>query len=114
MDVIKVEHDVDPLALQRSDNTEIEEEKPLSEERALLDLDVTRIKTECIDHRYDIKSEIVFEESAMPIDFPMMKSEAEEESRDIDELEDEVKLEVTAEEDEVLTESCYGFNRDGT
>ncbi|KAJ4425883.1 hypothetical protein ANN_27509 [Periplaneta americana] len=74
------------------------------QEGNLLDLDVTKIKTECIEHRYDIKSEIVFEESAVPIDFPMLKSEAEEEFCELDQVK-EVKLEVTAEENEVLTES---------
>ncbi|KAJ4425359.1 hypothetical protein ANN_27974 [Periplaneta americana] len=104
MDVIKMEPGSDPIGIQTSGIANIEEKKPLSEEANLLDLDVTKIKTECIDHRYDIKSEIVFEESAVPIDFPMLKSEAEEEFCELDQVK-EVKLEVTAEENAVLTES---------
>ncbi|XP_069670236.1 uncharacterized protein [Periplaneta americana] len=106
MDVIKMEPGSDPMGIQTSGIADVEEKKPLSEEGNLLDVDVTKIKTECIDHRYDIKSEIVFEESAVPIDFPMLKSEAEEEFCELDQVK-EVKLEVTAEENEVLTERCY-------
>ncbi|XP_069669943.1 uncharacterized protein [Periplaneta americana] len=105
MDVIKMEPGSDPMGIQTSGIADIEEKKPLSEEGNLLDLDVTKIKTECIDHRYDMKSEIVFEESAMPIDFPMLKNEAEEEFCELDQVK-EVKLEVTAKENEVLTERC--------
>ncbi|XP_069671047.1 zinc finger protein 235-like [Periplaneta americana] len=104
MDVIKMEPGSDPMAIQASGIADIEEKKPLSEEGNLLDFDVTKIKTGCIDHRYDIKSEIVFEESAVPIDFPMLKSEAEEEFCELDQVK-EVKLKVIAEENEVLTES---------
>ncbi|KAJ4425878.1 hypothetical protein ANN_27504 [Periplaneta americana] len=109
MDVIKIEPGCDPLAAMTSDNSDVQEKKTLSEEGNLLDLDVTKIKTECVDHRYDIKSEIVFEESAVPIDFPMLKSEAEEEFRELDQVK-EFKLEVTAEENEVLTESLLSKN----
>ncbi|KAJ4425880.1 hypothetical protein ANN_27506 [Periplaneta americana] len=103
MDVIKMEPGSDPMGIQTSGIADVEEKKPLSEEGNLLDFDVTKIKTECIDHRYDTKSEIVFEQSAVPIDFPMLKSEAEEEFCELDQVK-EVKLEVTAEENEVLTE----------
>ncbi|XP_069672084.1 uncharacterized protein [Periplaneta americana] len=77
MDVNKMEPGSDPLAIHTS-NAEIEEKEPLSEEGNLLDLDVTKIKTESIDHRYDVKSEIQFEETSASVDFPMLKSEAEE------------------------------------
>ncbi|XP_069671072.1 uncharacterized protein [Periplaneta americana] len=106
MDVIKMEPGSDPLGIQTSGIADIEEKKPLSEERNLLDLDVTKIKTECIDHGYDVKSEVTFEEIAVPIDFDIMKSEAEEEFCELDQVK-EVKLEVTAEENEVLTERVY-------
>ncbi|KAJ4425937.1 hypothetical protein ANN_27563 [Periplaneta americana] len=103
MDVIKMEPGSDPMGIQTSGIADIEEKKPLSEEGILLDLDVTKVKTECIDHRYDMKSEIVFQESAVPFDFPMLKSEAEEELCELDQVK-EVKLEGTAEENEVSTE----------
>ncbi|XP_069669583.1 uncharacterized protein [Periplaneta americana] len=108
MDVIKMEHGSDPLGIQTSGISDIEEKKPLSEEVNLLDLNVTKIKTESIDHRYDIKSEIVFEETAVPIEFPMLKSEVEEEFCELDQVK-EVKLEVTAEENEVLTERAVTY-----
>ncbi|KAJ4425938.1 hypothetical protein ANN_27564 [Periplaneta americana] len=103
MDVIKMEPGSDPMGIQTSGIADIEEKNPLSEEENLLDLDVTKIKTDYIDHGYDMKSEIVFEESAVPIDFPMLKSEAGEEFCELDQVK-EVKLEVTAEENEVSTE----------
>ncbi|XP_069670262.1 uncharacterized protein [Periplaneta americana] len=106
MDMIKMEPVSDPMGVQTSGIAEIEEKKPLSEEGNLLDLDVTKIKTECIDHRYKFKSEIVFEESAVPIDFPILKSEAEEEFCELDQVK-EVKLEVTAEENEDSTERLF-------
>ncbi|XP_069671068.1 uncharacterized protein [Periplaneta americana] len=113
MDVIKIEPGCDPLAAMTSDNSDVQEKKTLSEEGNLLDLDVTKIKTECVDHRYDIKSEIVFEESAVPIDFPMLKSEAEEEFCELNQVK-KVKLEVTAEENEILAQSRNGRDQDGT
>ncbi|XP_069671071.1 uncharacterized protein [Periplaneta americana] len=104
MDVIKMEPGSDPLGIQTSGIADIEEKKPLSEEGNLLDLDVTKIKTECIDHRYDVKSEMTYEEAAVPIDFPIVKNEAEEEFCELDQVKEEINLEVTAEENEVLTE----------
>ncbi|KAJ4425576.1 hypothetical protein ANN_27771 [Periplaneta americana] len=69
-----------------------------------LDLHMTEIKLECIDKSYDLKSEITFDETPVPIDYPIVKSEVEAEVREINKVEGEFKLEVTAEEDEVLTE----------
>ncbi|XP_069669282.1 uncharacterized protein [Periplaneta americana] len=108
MNVIKMEPGSDPLGIETSGITDIEEKKPLSEEGNLSDLDVSKIKTECIDHRYNVKSEMTFEETAAPIAFPVLKSEAEEEFCELDQVKEEVKLEVTAEENEVLTESMQG------
>ncbi|XP_069669606.1 uncharacterized protein [Periplaneta americana] len=101
MDIIKMEPECDPLAVQAS-NADIEENKLLSEEGNLLDLDVTKIKTESIDHRYDVKSEIQFEETSASVDFPIVKSEAEEEFCEVDQVKGEIKLEVTTEENDVL------------
>ncbi|XP_069670930.1 uncharacterized protein [Periplaneta americana] len=107
MNMIKMEPGCNPHCIQTSINSGIEERKPLSEEGNLLDLDVTKIKTECIDHRYDVKSEIPFEENSVPFDFVVVKSEAGEEFCELDQVK-EVKQEVTAEEDEILTESFEG------
>ncbi|KAJ4425905.1 hypothetical protein ANN_27531 [Periplaneta americana] len=103
MDVIKMEPDVDPLAIQTSGNAEAEVKKPLPEDGNLLDLHVTGIKKERTDHWYELKSEMTYEETAEPRDFPVVKSEAEEGSCKLDPME-EVKLEVSAQDDEVLTE----------
>ncbi|KAJ4425635.1 hypothetical protein ANN_27831 [Periplaneta americana] len=70
-----------------------------------LDLHLTEIKTEYMDHSYDLKSEMTFDETRVPIDFPIVKRENEVEARELNEMKEEVKLEVTAEDDEVLTES---------
>ncbi|XP_069672881.1 uncharacterized protein [Periplaneta americana] len=67
MDVIKKEPDINPLQIQPSD---IEDKKPLSEEGNLLNLQVTRIKEECVDESYDHTSEIKFEEIILPDNFP--------------------------------------------
>ncbi|XP_069670200.1 uncharacterized protein [Periplaneta americana] len=74
------------------------------EEENVLDLHMTEIKTECMDRSYDLKSEMTFGDTPVPIDSPIMKSEAKEETHEFDQVEEEVKLEVTAEEDEVFTE----------
>ncbi|XP_069669973.1 uncharacterized protein [Periplaneta americana] len=113
MDVIKMEPGSDPMGIQTSGIADIEERKLLSEELNLLDLNVKKIKTECIDHGYDVKSEMTFEETAVPIVFPVLKSEAEEEFCELDQVK-EVKLEVTAEENEVSTESRNGRDQNGT
>ncbi|KAJ4425371.1 hypothetical protein ANN_27986, partial [Periplaneta americana] len=113
MDVIKLEPGSDPLGIEMSGIAHIEEKKPLSGDRNLLDLDVTKIETECIDHRYDVKSEMTFEETAAPIVFPVLKSEAEEKSCELDLVKEEVKLEVTAEENEVFIESVAVSHNSG-
>ncbi|XP_069669589.1 zinc finger protein 732-like isoform X3 [Periplaneta americana] len=76
MDVIKMEPDIDPLATQKSDDIDIGEEKPLSEKGNLLHPKVIRIKTEFKDSSYDTKSEMTFDETPVPIDFPIVKTEA--------------------------------------
>ncbi|XP_069671139.1 uncharacterized protein [Periplaneta americana] len=112
-DVIKMEPEVDPLSIQTSDDADIEEKKPLSEEGNLLDFHVTEIKTEFIDHKCDLKSEMTYAEAAVSVDFPMLNSEAENNSCEVDEVKEEVKLEGTSEENEVLTESRNGRDQDG-
>ncbi|XP_069673197.1 uncharacterized protein [Periplaneta americana] len=144
MDVIKIKPEIDPLAIERSHNSDIEEQKKLSKVRKILDLQLTEINTKCVDHSYDLKSEITFDEtpvvkseveegdvlyqrmteikteiidksyylksemtldeSPVAIDFPIMKSEVEEEAHELNKVEGEVKLEVTEEEDETLSE----------
>ncbi|XP_069673186.1 uncharacterized protein [Periplaneta americana] len=105
MDVIKMEPEVDPFGLPPHDTTyKTEENKALSEERNLLDLEAMDIKTEYVDHSYDITSEIKVEDSTMSISSPMVKCEVEEDSFDPDRVQQEQKVEVNSEKDEVLTE----------
>ncbi|KAJ4425979.1 hypothetical protein ANN_27605 [Periplaneta americana] len=109
MDVIKNEPEVDPLAIQWSDNTDRDEKKPLSEEGNLLDLHVAGIKTERVDHSYDLTSDIKIEETAMPTNFVTTKCKTEEELCHLDTIKDELKVEVTAEENEILTDSICSY-----
>ncbi|XP_069690463.1 uncharacterized protein [Periplaneta americana] len=142
MDVFKMEREIDPLAIERSNNTDVEEQKYLSEdgiktdyglksemafdetlvpidfpvvksevevsavyeEGNVLDLHVTEIKLECMDPTYDLKSEMTFEESPMPVDFPIVKRQAEEEQSDLDTVNEDPRVKVAA-EDEIFTES---------
>ncbi|KAJ4425893.1 hypothetical protein ANN_27519 [Periplaneta americana] len=69
-------------------------------------LEVSDIKTECLDQSYDIKSEIkVEDDTPMPISFPVVKTEVDEDLLDVDRDQQEQEVEVSSEEDEVLTES---------
>ncbi|XP_069690459.1 uncharacterized protein [Periplaneta americana] len=145
MDVFKMEREIDPLAIERSNNTDVEEQKYLSEdgiktdyglksemafdetlvpidfpvvksevevsavyeEGNVLDLHVTEIKLECMDPTYDLKSEMTFEESPMPVDFPIVKRQAEEEQSDLDTVNEDPRVKVAA-EDEIFTERMAG------
>ncbi|XP_069671291.1 zinc finger protein 239-like [Periplaneta americana] len=107
MDVIKLEPAVDLLDLQLHDSTyEMEENDPLSQEGNSSHLEVTDMKTECVDQSYDIKSEIKVEDTTpLPISFAMVKTEVDEDLLDVDRVQEEQKVEISSEEDEVLPES---------
>ncbi|KAJ4425344.1 hypothetical protein ANN_27959 [Periplaneta americana] len=107
MDLIKMEPEDDPLSLLQHDNTHrIEENKASSKEGNLSHLEETGMKTECLDQSYDIKSEIKVEDiTPVPISFPMMKTEVDEDLLDVDGVQQEQKVEVSSEEDEMLTEN---------
>ncbi|XP_069671042.1 gastrula zinc finger protein XlCGF17.1-like isoform X2 [Periplaneta americana] len=114
MDVIKMEPEFDPLAIQKFDNTEIEKKKPFSEEGNLLHQHVTEIKTESKVHNItDPKSEMTFGETPVPIEISIVKSEVTEEASGADQVDEEFKWEVTAEENEVLTESIAATENNG-
>ncbi|KAJ4425852.1 hypothetical protein ANN_27478 [Periplaneta americana] len=75
------------------------------DEGNLSHLDVTDMKTECVDQSYDIKSEIKVEDPKLePISFAMMKTEVDDDFLDVDRLQQEQKVKVSSEGDEVLTE----------
>ncbi|XP_069670353.1 THAP domain-containing protein 2-like isoform X10 [Periplaneta americana] len=105
MDLIKMEPKVDPLAIETSNHTDVEKKVPLLEDINLVSLCPTQIKTECEDFSSDLTSDMTFEETAVPINFQMVKCEAVEESYELDTVKEELKLEVTAEENEEFPES---------
>ncbi|XP_069681277.1 zinc finger protein 891-like [Periplaneta americana] len=109
MDVIKMEPDVDPLAIQSSNDTESEERKPLllyvTQEGNLLTSHVAWIKEECVDPSCEPTLNIKHEETPVPITVPVVKCEAEEDLCGTVAVKQELKLEVTAEDDEVLPHS---------
>ncbi|KAJ4440991.1 hypothetical protein ANN_10840 [Periplaneta americana] len=78
MDVIKMEPEVDPLAIATFDNYDSEGKNLSSEEVNLLNLQSTQIKSEHEDHSYDITSGIKYEETPVAVNLPMVKPEAEE------------------------------------
>ncbi|XP_069670295.1 uncharacterized protein [Periplaneta americana] len=105
MDLIKKEPEVDPLHLQAHSNTcEIEENKASSEEGKVSRLEVTGMKAECMDHSYEIKSEIKVEDTPLPTSVVFVKSEVDEDMFDVDRVQQEQKVEVSSEEDEVFPE----------
>ncbi|KAJ4425885.1 hypothetical protein ANN_27511 [Periplaneta americana] len=105
MDVIKMEPDVDPLAIETNENTDSEEKKAFSQDVNLLNLHPTQIKTECKNISYDVISELQHGETPVAIKDPKIKCEAEEQYCDLDAVKEELKLEVTTEEYEILAES---------
>ncbi|XP_069672501.1 uncharacterized protein [Periplaneta americana] len=150
MNVIKMEREIYPLAIGRSNTTDIEEENSLFQERNLLDVHMSGVKEEDINQSHDLITEMKFEEDPMaisfsvmkrepeernfldhhltgikeehedqssdllseikfegdpvPISFPMVKREPEEEESDLDTVNDDARVEVSAEDNEVLTE----------
>ncbi|XP_069672016.1 uncharacterized protein [Periplaneta americana] len=106
MDVIKMEFEADPLDLQPHNDTYKTEE-----EGNLPHLEMSGMKTECVDQSCDIKSEIKIEDDTpVPFSFPMAKTEVDEDLLDVDRVQKEQKVEVSLEEDEVLSESCRYIN----
>ncbi|XP_069670078.1 protein GVQW3-like isoform X5 [Periplaneta americana] len=103
MDAIKKELEVDPLAIQSSDDTATDE-KLLPEDGNLLDLHMGGIKTECVDHGCDLTSQIKIEETAVPTNFATIMCKAEDETFGMARVKQENKLDVTTEKSEVLTE----------
>ncbi|XP_069669295.1 zinc finger protein 454-like isoform X2 [Periplaneta americana] len=92
MAVNKMERQIDPLSIGISKNTDIEEQKPLSQERNVLDLQVTGIKTEYMDRSCNVETEMTFHETPVSKDFPVVKSEVEE-GNDLDLHVTEIKTE---------------------
>ncbi|KAJ4426007.1 hypothetical protein ANN_27634 [Periplaneta americana] len=77
MDLIKIEPEVDPLDLQPHDNRDEEEKKPLTEEGNFVYLQVDQIKTEYVDHSYDLTPDVQLEESSAAVTFPATNCKVE-------------------------------------
>ncbi|XP_069670500.1 zinc finger protein 664-like isoform X1 [Periplaneta americana] len=103
MDGMKMDPKVDPLAVQTSDNRN-EHKGHLSQDGNLLNVDLSRVKTECVDHSYDVTSEMEFEETPAPFTFAVVKCEAVEDPFSMIAVKDELKQEVILEEDQILSE----------
>ncbi|XP_069672345.1 uncharacterized protein [Periplaneta americana] len=116
MDLTKMEPEYDPLGLVSHDNTcRVEENKASSEEGNLFRLEVTGMKTECVDQSYNIKSEIKVEDITRvgpSVSFPMVKTEVDEDLFDVDRVLQEQKVEVSSEEDDVLTERDLNMRKE--
>ncbi|XP_069697200.1 zinc finger protein 235-like isoform X2 [Periplaneta americana] len=112
MDVIKMEPEVDPLGLKPYDYSyKIEENYTLSKEGNSSHLEVAGMKIECGEYNYGVKTEIKVEGSTpVTSSFLMVKSEVDEQWFDLDTVKEEVQLEVTAEENEVFTNSIAATN----
>ncbi|XP_069669266.1 uncharacterized protein [Periplaneta americana] len=104
MDLIVMEPEEDSLDLQHDNTYKIEDNKGSSEEGDLSHLEVTGMK---VDHSYEIKSEIKVEDTPVPTSFAFVKCEVDEHLFDMDRVQQEQKMEVSSEDDEVLTESCF-------
>ncbi|XP_069672774.1 zinc finger protein ZFP2-like isoform X1 [Periplaneta americana] len=105
MDAIKMEPEVDPLAIQTSNNTDWKEKKFSSEEFNSLNLQSIKIKEENEDHISGVTSEIKFEESSVPFNLSLVKCEVEEELCDLDTIREVQDMKVEAEEKKVSTGS---------
>ncbi|XP_069672568.1 zinc finger protein OZF-like isoform X1 [Periplaneta americana] len=106
MNVIKMEPDIDPPAKERSIERDIEEEKSLSQEWNLSHLEPMELNTECVDSSCDIKTEIKVEDTTpVPISFPILKTEVDKDVFHLNRIQQERKVGVSSEEDEVFSDS---------
>ncbi|XP_069672829.1 uncharacterized protein [Periplaneta americana] len=110
IDLIKMESEVDPLDLQLDNTYKLEENKSSSKEGNLSHLEVTGMKTECVDHSYEIKSEIKVEDTPIPTSFVFVRCEVDEDVFDLGRVKQEQKVEVSSEEDEVFPDRIGATN----
>ncbi|XP_069670084.1 uncharacterized protein [Periplaneta americana] len=80
MDAIKMEPEVDPLAIHWSDNTDTDEKKPLAEKGKSMVFSMPGVQDNCVAYNYDRSSEVKFEETGVPPNFAMVKCETKEEN----------------------------------
>ncbi|KAJ4425662.1 hypothetical protein ANN_27858 [Periplaneta americana] len=80
------------------------------QERKFLDQHVTGLKDEYVSQSPDVTSDIKFEEDPVPISFPMVKRELEGKQRVFDTVNEEPRVELMAEVNEVLSERLAATN----
>ncbi|XP_069670562.1 zinc finger protein 239-like isoform X2 [Periplaneta americana] len=97
MDVIKVEPEVDPLAIQSCDDP-----NSLPDEGVLLPPFVSWTTT---DHGYNVKEEVKIEDTPASITFPAVKFESDEDIFGSAGIKEEIKPEVTTEESESVVDT---------
>ncbi|XP_069672805.1 zinc finger protein 664-like isoform X1 [Periplaneta americana] len=108
MDMIKLEPEINLFTVETSDDTYISEKKLLSEEANLSHVHVPGIKEECVDESYGLSS-AAKDEPLLPVNYAMVKCEAEEDSRDVATVTENLIVEVTT-EDEYLSEGIADAN----
>ncbi|XP_069669475.1 uncharacterized protein [Periplaneta americana] len=94
MDIIKMEAEVDPLAIQPYDDVVKEEENPSPDQAGTT--------KESKDSSSSFKWEVKIEESALPNTLSGIKCEPEEEAFGMVRVKQENKLEVVTDESEIL------------
>ncbi|XP_069680822.1 zinc finger protein 69-like isoform X5 [Periplaneta americana] len=103
MDVIKMESEVNSVAVGIGDDMETEE-KLLPEVDNMLDHDTDERKVELVDPCCGLTSSLCFEEMPVPITFPVVKIEPEEHSWDMDEK----NLDVATDDNAILPDKFTG------
>ncbi|XP_069672742.1 uncharacterized protein [Periplaneta americana] len=107
MDLVKMEPEDDHFGLLSHDITHIiKENKASSQEGNLSHLEAMGMKTEYVDHNYDIKTEIKIEDTPVPVSFRMLKTEVDEDLFNVGRVQQEQKVEVSSKENEVFPERC--------
>ncbi|XP_069672958.1 uncharacterized protein [Periplaneta americana] len=106
MNLIKMEPENDSLDLLQDNTYKLKENKASSEEGNLSHLEVMGMKAECMDHSSEIKSEIKVEDTPAPTTFEFVRCEidVQEDLFAVARVQQEQKVEISSEEDEVLTE----------
>ncbi|XP_069669748.1 zinc finger protein 235-like isoform X2 [Periplaneta americana] len=93
---VKVDEDPMPISFRMA--------KHEPEDRYFSDQHVTGIKEEYVAHSHGLTTEIKFEEDPEPFSFPVVKREPEEEQSGLDTVNEEPRVEGTAEDNEIFTE----------
>ncbi|XP_069682590.1 uncharacterized protein [Periplaneta americana] len=103
MDVIKTEPEVDPLAIQSIDDVDIGEPEMSLDESNLLPPHVSWTKVDGMNSSSDLEWEVKMEDTPVLNAFPVVKCEPEAEPFEMVIVKQEINLEDTTAESEVIT-----------